>query len=184
MHTSQSEWNADLLRTTLQEIRDRAGLTHADIGKLAGRDRTTASKWLHGKHQPDVEAVTRLTTALRASHPELGDLIDQFMQAAGYQVHASTDALIPPPHRIVEALREQARSRNQSLGELLVGEGLAHPDELIVPDALPPDPTIEEINASDISDETKATLIRLHLENRARRFEQERLKRAKPDGRN
>lgn len=84
--------------------------------------------------------------------------------------------------QVLNSLRERGAAEARSLGEVLVQEGLADPEELIIPDALPPDPIVEEINTSDISDKTKAKLIRLHLENRARRFEEERLKRKKPGG--
>lgn len=84
--------------------------------------------------------------------------------------------------QLLDLLRERAAAEDRSLGEVLVLEGLADPEELVIPDAMPPDPIIEEINASDISDETKAKLIRLHLDNRTRRFEEERMERQKPDG--
>lgn len=79
------------------------------------------------------------------------------------------------------SLRERAQAEGRTIGELLVEGGLVVPEELVVPDALPPDPIIEEINASDISEETKRKIIRIHLENRARRFEEARLESKKPD---
>jgi hypothetical protein len=84
--------------------------------------------------------------------------------------------------QLLDSLRQQAAEEDRSLAELLVDRGLASADEMVIPDAMPPDPIIEEINASDISDATKARLIKLHLENRAKRFEEHRLKHKKPDG--
>lgn len=81
------------------------------------------------------------------------------------------------PGEALEELTAFADSTGKNLGEVLVGLGVGA-DELVVPDAMPPDPIIVEIEAStDISKDTKAALIQLHLENRARRFEEARLKR-------
>lgn len=74
-------------------------------------------------------------------------------------------------------LRASAALEGKTIGELLVEQGLAGEEELVIPPALPPDPIIAEIEASDISDDTKANLIRLHLDNRARHFEEARLER-------
>ena len=179
------EWDSDLLRATLKDIMDRANLTQAAVGELAGRDRTMANRWLKGLHQPNFEAASRFTAAVRARRPDLGDLVDTFMRAAGYGGPPSTatpaTSASGPAHETLEALRERAQKLNQSLGELLVDEGLADPYELHIPDALPPDEMIEEIDALDIPEEVKAKLIRLHLENRARRFEEERIKKKRPD---
>ena len=75
------------------------------------------------------------------------------------------------------ALRERAEAEGKTVGQVMVEEGLAHPDELKVPDALPVDPIIAEIEASNLSDETKAQAIRWHRNNRAQTFERERLRR-------
>jgi transcriptional regulator with XRE-family HTH domain len=178
VHTT--EWDRDLLRTTLQEIMNQADLTQAAVGELAGRDRTMANRWLSGRHQPTYEAASRFTAALRARRPDLGDLLDRFMRAAGYETH--TQPASQPAQRTLDALREKARTDKQSLGELLIREGLADPEELVIPDVLPPDKMMEEIMSLDIPDEKKANLLRLHLENRAYRAEEERLRGKKPDG--
>lgn len=75
------------------------------------------------------------------------------------------------------ALREKAQAEGKTVGEVMVEEGFALPDELRVPDALPVDPIIKEIEESNLSDELKAQAIRWHLDNRARIFEAERLRR-------
>lgn len=84
---------------------------------------------------------------------------------------------------LLNELRSKAQAESRTLAEVLVTEGLAEPDELVVPDSLAPDPIIKEINAADMSQEVKDHLIRIHLDNRRRRFEDTRLKRTKPDDR-
>ncbi|WP_326828742.1 hypothetical protein OIE13_22820 [Streptosporangium sp. NBC_01810] len=80
--------------------------------------------------------------------------------------------------KALEDLRTYATEEGKTVGEVLIDYGLDVAD-LVVPDALPPDPILAEIDASDISEETKATLRGLHLENRAKRFEEARLARKK-----
>ncbi|MFF3443566.1 helix-turn-helix domain-containing protein [Streptosporangium sp. NPDC002721] len=188
MHTT--EWNRAALRDTLDAIMDRAKLSQTAVGELAGRDRTMANRWLSGKHQPNYEAAARFAAAIAEQRPDLADLAQQFMIAAGYgdRITGSVSAVLPPLEasatgtsdalrQAMTDLRAQAQAQGRPLAELLVEEGIVTPDELVVPDSLRPDPIIEEINASsDLSEDTKIALIRAHLENRARRFEEERLK--------
>lgn len=82
---------------------------------------------------------------------------------------------------MVSVLREQAARDGRTLGELLVEYGLVLPGELVVPDSLPPDPIITQIEREDIPQDAKDRLIRIYLEHRAELFEQERLRRKEPD---
>jgi len=188
VHTT--DWDRTALRTILGTIMERAGLSQGAIGKLAGRDRTMANRWITGKHQPTYESAAQLAAALVEQRPDLADLARQFMIAAGHGDRISGGTALLPPleasaagasvllRQAVQDLRARAEAENRPLAELLVDEGLVEPDELVVPDSLRPDPIIEEINASsDLSEETKTVLIRTHLENRARRFEDARLER-------
>lgn len=188
VHTT--EWDRAAVRSILEAIMKRAKLSQGDLGKLAGRDRTMANRWITGKHQPTYESAAQLAAAITAQRPDLADLTRQFMVAAGHGDRTGSMAALLPPleasaagasdvlRQAVQDLRARAEAENRPLAELLVEEGLVAPDELVVPDSLRPDPIIEEINASsDLSEETKAVLIRTHLENRARRFEDARLER-------
>lgn len=198
VHTT--EWDRDLLQKTLQKIMKHASLSQAAVGELAGRDRTMANRWLSGRHQPAYDAASRFANAITSHHPEIADLAEQFMAAAGYgerlaTLNATTDL---PGHSVtpsspgsagattlaretLDSLRLRAKSENRSLGEVLIAEGLAEPEELIIPDSLWPDPFIVKINELDAPQEMKEEMIRAHLQNRARRFEEERLKRKRLD---
>lgn len=90
---------------------------------------------------------------------------------------ASTDAA----HVALSHLRARAQVENRSLGAVLVSDGLADPEELVLPEGLR-DPFIDEINALDISEDAKARVIQAHLKNRERHFEEKRLKQKKLDG--
>ncbi|WP_436759418.1 helix-turn-helix domain-containing protein [Streptosporangium sp. V21-05] len=193
MHTT--EWDRAALRTALDAIMEKAELSQTAVGELAGRDRTMANRWLSGKHQPNYEAAARFAAAIAQQRPDLADLARQFMIAAGYgdRISGSMTALLPPLEasptgtsdvlrQAVQDLRARAEAEGRPLAELLVEEGIVTPDELVVPDGLKPDPIIEEINASDLSPETKARMIRIHLDNRAQHFERARLERKKLDG--
>ncbi|SEN90412.1 helix-turn-helix domain-containing protein, partial [Nonomuraea pusilla] len=76
MHTT--EWDRDLLRETLHEIMERAELNQAAVGRLAGRDRTMANRWLGGQHRPTYESAIRFTQAIAEQYPALSQLGDQF----------------------------------------------------------------------------------------------------------
>lgn len=141
---------------------------------------------------PPADTLAHMAKAVNISPEELtaigradaADALRDLQQRAAVAVPAApaVNGERSAARHLLDSLRARAVEGDRSLGEMLVDEGLADPEELIIPDAMPPDPTIEEINASNISEETKAKLIRLHLENRARRFEASRLKRKKPGG--
>lgn len=79
----------------------------------------------------------------------------------------------------VRRIRAVAQSEGKTVGEVLLEHGLPA-DELAVPDSLPQDRMIADIEAEDIPRETKDRLIRIYLERRAEMFEDERRKRQKP----
>ena len=114
-----------------------------------------------------------------------GDAPIGLQAGAAVESDARTPALVAPEpsgasrsaHQLLDELRVKAKAENRSLAEVLVHEGLAEPEELTIPDHLPPDPIIEEINASNLSQELKERLIHIHLENRKRIFEEARLAR-------
>lgn len=83
--------------------------------------------------------------------------------------------------KAVDHLRTYAEASGKRLVDVLIDEGLVETEELIIPDALEPDPFIIKINELDAPQEAKEQMIRAHLRNRARRFEEERLKRKRLD---
>ncbi|WP_327088568.1 helix-turn-helix domain-containing protein [Nonomuraea sp. NBC_01738] len=156
--------------------------TQTQLEKASGVSRSTVDSWQFQPRPPRVATIRSVASAIDLD-------LSEALRLAGYPesripqevtVAAPTPAHSPAKTALadtVRELRDEAEREGRSLGELLVRYGLAQPEELAVPDALPPDPIIVEIQeSSDISEETKKTLIRLHLENRARRFEEERLK--------
>jgi ribosomal protein S15P/S13E len=148
-------------------------LNQSDLGEMAGRDRTAANRWLSEKPtRPGHDAAVRLATALRARYPEVSDLVDDFLRAAGYASPAPADRSAPDV--VVSTVRAAARAEGKSVGELLMDHGVSV-GELLVPDALPPDPVLQqilaEIEVSDLSEEAKIAIIRMHLQNRARHIE-------------
>lgn len=176
--------------------RSRPKISMADAASKAGM---SVDNWGHiergyqsmGRDQPPrivvppADTLAHMAYAVGITPQELAE-IDRTDAAVALddlrhrQPAFATDKQLPGPEhlsarRLLDSLRERAAAEDRSLGEVLIVEGLAEPDELYIPDALPPDPIIEEINASDISDGTKAKLIKLHLDNRARRFEETRL---------
>jgi transcriptional regulator with XRE-family HTH domain len=183
-------WDRDLFGQILGQVCDVADLSQADLARITGKSQSTVSRWTRSQNQPNYDALKRLVTSLRRTHPHLGDLPRQLMVAAGYggePAPTATPATAVPAGKTLADLRVKAQESKRSLGELLVREGLADWEEFFIPDVLPPDEMMEEIISLDIPDEKKANLLRLHLENRARRaeekrLEEERLGGKKPDG--
>jgi hypothetical protein len=86
------------------------------------------------------------------------------------------------PRRAVDELRAYAEANGKRMIDVLIDEGLIEPEELVVPDSLGPDPHIVEIESWDIPQDVKDRMIRMHLENRAWRFEEARLERKRLGG--
>lgn len=171
------------LGMTQQDVQAAGGPAVATIRHIEGANKTRYRGTILGR----LEIALRWTPGsveqiLAGGEPgilaaELGDASLPPLEAS-LAGRATSDAT----RRVMSDLRGRAYSENRSLVEVLIEEGFLEPDELIIPDSLPPDRTIKEIIASNIPEETKATLIRLHLENRAKRFEEDRLERKKLDG--
>jgi hypothetical protein len=58
------------IAAVLSEI-ENTGRTRAEIGRLAGRDGSAATRWAKGTHLPGWSAVKSLADAVRDSSPEL-----------------------------------------------------------------------------------------------------------------
>lgn len=185
--------------------RSRPKISMADAASKAG---ISVDNWGHiergyqsmGRDQPPRVVVPPADTLAHMAHAvgitpqELADiervdasvLLEDLRRREPEPAFATVKQQVPGPDHtsarvVLDSLRARAAAEDLSLGEVLVVEGLAEPDELSLPDGLD-DPIIDEINASDISEGTKARLIKLHLDNRARRFEEKRLARRNPDG--
>lgn len=193
------------LSEAVRERRETLGMTQQDV-QAAGGPAVATMRILEGARQENYRGVilSRLEKALRWTPGSVQRVLgggdptpiedmhsgpamrpgDAGMKLQVVDTHTNS----PPGSKtrdFVEGIRARAQAEGRSLGEVLVADGLADPEELVIPDSLAPDPIIRLINNSDATDEEKMNLIRMHLENRAARFEQERLaqkKRKKLDG--
>lgn len=175
MHTT-TEWDRDLLRETLQEIMKRADVTQSDIGRLAGRNRTMANRWLAGQHRPSHESAITFANSFAAQYPHLADLSEQFLQAAGYssdasQKDGSAERRPPDPEQALKMLRGIAQEESKTIGDVLVERGLAAPDELTLSEAKENDRLVSDILQSNLPDRTKDILLLDYVERRRRAYE-------------
>lgn len=60
------------LAAVIAEI-EKTGRTRAEIGRLAGRDGSAATRWAKGTHLPGWPAVKSLSDAVRSTAPEAAD---------------------------------------------------------------------------------------------------------------
>ena len=98
MHPT-SGWNRELFAQTIAAIQKETGLSQADLGMLAGRARTQINRWTRAENQPAYDAVSRLAAAITARFPDLRDIAEQLMSAAGYggEVPAPEPTTVPEP---------------------------------------------------------------------------------------
>ncbi|MFI7644272.1 hypothetical protein [Nonomuraea sp. NPDC049400] len=181
MHTT--EWDRDLLRQTLTEIMNRANLNQAAVGRLAGRDRTMANRWLKGQHQPNYEAALNFARAIALKYPHLAPLSEEFLRAAGYLATSDVDGETSPPPagdpadavHALALLRKIAEQQEKTIGDILVERGLATPEELTLSEQKRGDRLIKDILESDLPDETKNILIMDYIATRRHHFREQGL---------
>lgn len=83
------------IAAVLSEI-ENTGRTRAEIGRLAGRDGSAATRWAKGTHLPGWSAVKSLADAIRGSSPELaGALLDAWHYYSD-PVERGPGSAIPP----------------------------------------------------------------------------------------
>jgi transcriptional regulator with XRE-family HTH domain len=175
VHTT-TEWDRDLLRKTLQEIMDRGGLNQAEVGRLAGRDRTMANRWLAGQHRPAYASAISFANALAEQYPHLTSLSEQFLRAAGYQApesqHEATrsERRPPDPEQALRMLRGIAKEESKTIGDVLVERGLATPEELTLSEEKENDRLVSDILQSNLPDRTKDILLLDYVERRRRAY--------------
>lgn len=164
MHTT--EWDRDVLRETLREIMDRADLSQSTVGKLAGRDRTMANRWLKGQSRPTYEAATTLAAAIGEHYPALTPLAERFVAAAGYRpaepqngVAAEVEHHHLAAEQIIREWREAALREDKSIGDILVERGLATRDELTLSEEKRGDLMVDDILRSNLPEATKDRIL-------------------------
>lgn len=79
-----STWDRERFGTILDTIGKRAGLKQPELAVLAGRSRSQFNRWTRAENQPTYLAVSRLASAVAARYPELAELTEQLVDAAGY----------------------------------------------------------------------------------------------------
>jgi hypothetical protein len=165
----------------------RGGLSQ--FARAADVHLSIISRVVNEGRAPEIDALRRIGKVLGYSLGEMlifagiatADELPVRPVHSGTASGANGTAALPD---VLRELRASAATEGKTVGELLVEHGLAVQEELVIPPSLPPDPIIMEIEASDLPEETKVNLIRMHLENRSRRFEEARLerqRRRKPD---
>ncbi len=84
------------------------------------------------------------------------------------QAVAAHDAAL----QALETLRRIAHDQDKTIGDILVERGLASPEELTLSDAKRHDPIVKEILESDLSEETKNSILMAYVEQRRGHFKQ------------
>jgi transcriptional regulator with XRE-family HTH domain len=98
----------DLAATLLADIGQRSGLTHAELARRAGLDRSALSAYAHGRRQPSVAALGRIAKAAGLKLemvPERNDLptehagrvLSQVLDLAGSMPYRPRPELEYPP---------------------------------------------------------------------------------------
>jgi transcriptional regulator with XRE-family HTH domain len=139
---------------------DRADLSQSEVGRLAGRNRTMANRWLSGQSRPTYEAAAAFADAIAQRHPALTDLARRFLQAAGYRPDDNSpgeqgEDVNVIAARLLDQLRQVAGREEKSIGDVLVERGLATRDELMLSEEKQGDRYVQEILASNLSEEMK-----------------------------
>jgi hypothetical protein len=75
---------------------EKTGRTRTQIGHLAGRDGSAASRWAKGTHLPGWSAVRSLSDAVRGDSPELADQLLKAWHYYSDPVERGPDSTIPP----------------------------------------------------------------------------------------
>lgn len=75
---------------------EKTGRTKAQIGHLAGRDGSAASRWAKGTHLPGWSAVRSLSDAIRGDSPELADELLAAWHYYSDPVERGPDSTIDP----------------------------------------------------------------------------------------
>lgn len=171
-----------LYERVMRELADR-DWTQTQLAEVSGVSRSTVDSWKTQPRPPRTSSIKAVADALRIDRTEAYRLAGIPEARIPRDEGSAPPAPSPSPalRDMVSVLREQAARDGRTLGELLVEYGLVLPGELVVPDSLPPDPIITQIEREDIPQDAKDRLIRIYLEHRAELFEQERLRRKEPD---
>ena len=82
------------LAAVIAEI-EKTGYSRAEIGRMAGRDGSGATRWAKGTHLPLWGAVKSLADAIRGDSPELADSLLEAWHYYSDPVERGPDSTIP-----------------------------------------------------------------------------------------
>ncbi|ASU81388.1 hypothetical protein CDO52_00305 [Nocardiopsis gilva YIM 90087] len=120
MHSRKSSplWEPIALNQALDDLKE-LGYTRDRLAKVARVHRSQVSRWAHGLHRPNHDAVDHLVEQLLSedSRTEVRDAVLAFAAAAGYRKNVEPEASPPSSEREAAASLQDARSRD---GEELV----------------------------------------------------------------
>lgn len=93
---------------------EKTGRTRTQIGHLAGRDGSAASRWAKGTHLPGWSAVRSLSDAIRGDSPELADELLAAWHYYSDPVERGPDSTVPPEvvRKIMNAPRDDEWKRD------------------------------------------------------------------------
>ncbi len=159
----------------------------SQFAREADIDVSIINRTLKNERLPEIDGLRRMGRVLGHS---LGEMLvgaglaapDELPVHPQSSVRTHSTVKAAALSRALQDLRASAQAAGKTLGQVLIEHGLAKED-LVIPAALPPDPVITEIEASDIPEDVKAHLVRMHLDNRAQAFEEARLEREQKKGR-
>lgn len=92
------------LAAVLSEI-EKTGRTRAEIGRLAGRDGSAATRWAKGTHLPGWSAVKSLADAVRGDSPGLADELLAAWHYYSDPVEPGQGSTVPPD--VLAAIRRR-----------------------------------------------------------------------------
>lgn len=93
---------------------EKTGRTRAEIGRLAGRDGSAATRWAKGTHLPGWSAVRSLADAIRGDSPALADGLLEAWHYYSDPVERGLDSTVPPEvvRKIMNAPRDDEWKRD------------------------------------------------------------------------
>lgn len=106
---------------------ENTGRTRAEIGRLAGRDGSGATRWAKGTHLPLWPAVKSLSDAIRSDNPELADSLLDAWHYYSDPVEPGPGSSIPP--EVLAVIRKNYTPEKQREAIRMLEELSAPPTE-------------------------------------------------------
>lgn len=114
-------WQPARLATAFGAI-EGAGLSKADISRIAGIHRSQVSRWFSGEQRPGYDAAMRIAGYLKDEHP---DLAAEFTTAAGYSGPVEPRPESPIPPSLMDTIRRVFNPEEQEKAIAALEEALS-----------------------------------------------------------